>query len=554
MCWITDLVTAHNDLESVVALVKTRDPVRVKQFVDYIAAQTRDESSPARAFFYDAHLGLLEVRQVEKDGVLAVQMLPMADDSQPTGGLQSMVATMGGGQNGGIAGAVPKIDPLLRNDDVRALVAITNIVEKNPSFTAALRSWAIDATTQIYSTGSMVALFDSDPIRLVGQETVELSMMLEPERSALNERERILRDLIDAYLPDTEVDEDVRRILRAMNGMTLRDTETALLRSINEHASIEMDAVLYMKDLLIRKEGVLVPLKSTYGFEAAGIDHAIAQGLNEYIIGPLRTHPDAAKALKKGIPRGVLFIGPPGTGKTWTSEAFGKELGYPLMKTGKVFSKWLGESQDNMSRVQQICEAYAPVLMLFDEVDRLGKRGGDGHAAHKDVFGTLLSWMGDADRRTVFIATTNVPDQLDDAFIREGRFDLIIPLLYPGREAKLKIFKVHTSIIDKVPMKKVDFESLVDMTPKWSGAEIKGWIEKAKNKAIADNGRKHLLQRDFLDAHSSVRVNEGKRIEMENHFIDKAREYASDESFVENVEAGLFVKQGTGRAIRGRSK
>lgn len=152
------------------------------------------------------------------------------------------------------------------------------------------------------------------------------------------------------------------------------------------------------------------------------------------------------------VPKGILFLGPPGTGKSFVAAALAKETGFNMVKLRNIRSMWVGESERNLNRVLDLLSAMYPVIVFVDEVDQaLGTRqvaGGDGASGvEQRIFQRILEFMAmDEYRgRVLWIAASNRPDGIDPALL--SRFDIIMPFLLPDAEARKQM------LLDAYPRK-----------------------------------------------------------------------------------------------------
>ena len=199
---------------------------------------------------------------------------------------------------------------------------------------------------------------------------------------------------------------------------------------------------------------------------------------------------------KMGIepPKGVLLYGPPGTGKTLLAKAVAteSEANFIAIKGPEVLSKWVGESERAIREVFQKARQSAPTVIFIDEIDAIApNRGlyGDSHVTDRIVNQLLTEMDGISELRdVVIIAATNRPDIIDPSLLRPGRFDRILYVPPPDKEARKEIFKVH---LKGVPLDKdVDLDKLAEMTENYSGADIMALVREAVYKALEENGMK----------------------------------------------------------------
>ena len=200
----------------------------------------------------------------------------------------------------------------------------------------------------------------------------------------------------------------------------------------------------------------------------------------------------------------LLFIGPPGTGKTTTARALSKNLYLPLLevKLSMITSQYLGETSKNIEKVFEIARKLNPCILFIDEFDYVAKmRTSDEHAAIKRAVNTLLKSIDEinlVNDGVILIAATNHPSLLDPAVWR--RFDKIIEFPEPSEKIRERIFQIFLSKIDG----EFNISELVKETDGFTGAEIKLVVREAVLKALLD-GRKRINQQDLLDAIRDVR-------------------------------------------------
>ncbi|VVC02000.1 VCP-like ATPase [uncultured archaeon] len=211
--------------------------------------------------------------------------------------------------------------------------------------------------------------------------------------------------------------------------------------------------------------------------------------LREAIIAPIK---QKELAYTYGIrpPNGILLFGPPGTGKTLLMKAMAKEMdvGFYYVKCSDLLSEWYGESEKNIAEIFSIARKKAPCVLFFDEIDSIGKKR-DSYTSD-DVAPRVMSVLLEeldgfkSKKNVISIGATNMPDQLDPALMRPGRFDKIIYMHLPDAEARKSIFKVH---LGKLPADKgIDYDKLAAITERYSGADIKNICTEASRLAARE--------------------------------------------------------------------
>lgn len=207
--------------------------------------------------------------------------------------------------------------------------------------------------------------------------------------------------------------------------------------------------------------------------------------LVEAILWPI-TKKELSTAYGLKPPKGILLFGPPGTGKTMMMRALSREMkiGFYYVKCSDLLSEWYGESERNVSELFRIARASAPCVLFFDEIDSIGRKrerysSDDVAPRLMALFLTELDGFKSA-KNVIIVGATNVPEELDKALLRPGRFDKIIYMPLPDKEGRKLIFKVHTK---NFPLSEdVDFDKLAEKTERYSGADIQNICMEAARK------------------------------------------------------------------------
>src|SRR6185436_7608049 len=229
-------------------------------------------------------------------------------------------------------------------------------------------------------------------------------------------------------------------------------------------------------------------------WEDIGGLQGIKDELEEAIEWPLKHAELFAKADVKP-PKGILLYGPPGTGKTMIAKAVAttSEANFISIKGPELISKWVGESEKGVREIFRKARQAAPCVVFFDEIDAVApKRGGsegDSHVTERVISQLLTELDGLEDLKgVVVIAATNRPDIIDDALLRPGRFDRILEVPPPDKDARKQIFQIH---MKKKPLDSdVNVDKLVEMTDGMTGAEIAAIVNAAAITAIKEHVEK----------------------------------------------------------------
>ncbi|MEK7136736.1 MAG: ATP-dependent zinc metalloprotease FtsH, partial [Patescibacteria group bacterium] len=228
-------------------------------------------------------------------------------------------------------------------------------------------------------------------------------------------------------------------------------------------------------------------------------------------------HPKKYLSIGAKIPRGVLLVGAPGTGKTLLARAVAGEAKVPFFSiSGSEFVEmFVGVGASRVRDLFNRAKRNAPCIIFIDEIDAVGRqRGGagfgGGHDEREQTLNQILTEMDGFDQSTnvIVVAATNRPDVLDVALLRPGRFDRRIFIDKPDLEARKQILLVH--VRDKEMSTGVDLESVAKQTVGFTGADLENVMNEAAIFA-ARRGRKAVLQQDVVDAVEKVTLGPEKR-------------------------------------------
>ena len=214
--------------------------------------------------------------------------------------------------------------------------------------------------------------------------------------------------------------------------------------------------------------------------DIGGLEDEIKK-IREMVELPLK-HPEIFERLGIEAPKGVLLHGPPGTGKTLLAKAVANETNshFILINGPEIMSKYYGQSEENLRKKFEEAQKNAPSIVFIDEIDAIAsKREETRGEVERRVVAQLLALMDGLQSRgkVVVIAATNVPNILDSALRRPGRFDREIEIGVPGKEGRLNILKIHTR---NMPLSKnVNLKELAAITHGFVGADVSSLTKEA---------------------------------------------------------------------------
>ncbi|PZA07174.1 MULTISPECIES: ATP-dependent zinc metalloprotease FtsH [unclassified Meiothermus] len=251
---------------------------------------------------------------------------------------------------------------------------------------------------------------------------------------------------------------------------------------------------------------VLTEAPKTNFRDVAGCDEAKEElkELVEFLKNPGRFHEMGAR-----IPKGVLLVGPPGSGKTHIARAVAGEAKVPFITaSGSDFVEmFVGVGAARVRDLFETAKRHAPCIVFIDEIDAVGRRRGGGVGGGNDereqTLNQLLVEMDGFEKETsiIVMAATNRPDVLDPALLRPGRFDRQVPIDAPDVRGREQILKIHSK--GKPLGEDVDLALLAKRTPGFVGADLENLLNEAALLAARD-GRKKIAMKDLEEAADRV--------------------------------------------------
>ena len=215
-------------------------------------------------------------------------------------------------------------------------------------------------------------------------------------------------------------------------------------------------------------------------------------------------NPDKYREIGASMPKGVLLVGPPGTGKTMLAKAVAGEASVPFfsMSGSEFVEMFVGMGASKVRDLFKQAKEKAPCIVFIDEIDAIGKkRDGQigGNDEREQTLNQLLTEMDGFEGNTgvVILAATNRPESLDPALTRPGRFDRRVPVELPDLKGRDEILKVHARKIKVAP--NLDYVQIARMASGASGAELANIVNEAALRAVRD-GRQFATQADLEES------------------------------------------------------
>jgi len=270
------------------------------------------------------------------------------------------------------------------------------------------------------------------------------------------------------------------------------EAERAVSRVILEDRKLNKEDVrniLNAKREIIEREGIIEYFnpEDTLG-TIGGMDN-----LKRWLAKRKGAFTKDAKALGLRPPKGILLIGIQGCGKSLIAKSIAKEWGLPLLKLdpGKIYDKYLGESEKSFYRVTHLAESLSPVIMWIDEIEKgfsYSSSGSEDSGVSQRIFGAFLSWLQEKEKPVFVVATANDISALPSELLRKGRFDEIFFVDLPTEVEREEIFKIQLKKREQIP-DDLNLKRLAQATDGFSGAEIEQAIISALYSVLSTSGK-----------------------------------------------------------------
>lgn len=315
------------------------------------------------------------------------------------------------------------------------------------------------------------------PFRLELPTRGELDAMLQQVTRALRQTHRV-RVTLDAGAR--------ARLVETLAGLTINQARQAVVHAALDDGRLDAGDIAHVRERKARAigDGGLLEYRPAddNAFELGGFARLKAW-LDRARVG----FSPEAKALNLQPPRGVLIVGVQGCGKSLAAKAIARQWALPLLKldAGRLYDKYIGESEKNLRRALDLAQSLAPVVLWIDEIEKgfaAGSGDGDGGLSRR-LLGSFLTWLQER-REGVFVAATaNDVFALPPELLRKGRFDEIFFVDLPDEAERAAIFRIHLGL-RRQDAAQLDLATLAAASDGFSGAEIEQAVTSALYRAL----------------------------------------------------------------------
>ncbi len=358
---------------------------------------------------------------------------------------------------------------------------------------------------QRLNSGSAIGEFVSiQPINILPAEEVELAptrqipeikSQAEAIKAKLIDKPIVPGDIVDteaSYITEDDMYNPMEGFMRMINqGGRQRRATLGPLRLIvlkTKPINIPVRITRETRIKINKKIAILNTAGEIITYDDVGGLTSEIQRIREVVELPIR-HPELFQRLNIEPPRGVIFYGAPGTGKTLMAKAVSQEANahFITINGPEIMSKFYGASEQNLRNAFLDAEKFAPAIIFIDELDAIApKRNDVTGEVERRVVSQLLSLLDGLKTREgiIVIGATNRVDSIDPALRRPGRFDTEIRFSVPNKKGRKEIFQIHTR---GMPMKEdVDLDYYSEITHGYVGADIMGVVREAAMNAIRE--------------------------------------------------------------------
>ena len=358
-----------------------------------------------------------------------------------------------------------------------------------------------DLAERLTSTRSAIVL-TGEPLDLP-KDIERMAVRFDLEMPDEEELRGVIRSVLDTVGRRQQVTvnlsrQDAQHLVHALTGLTISQARQAIAQAIVADGMLTVDdvqTIIKCKGEVIAKGGILefYPLEENT-FELGGFAK-LKTWLDRARVG----FSPEAKAMNLTPPKGVLLVGVQGCGKSLAAKVIAREWKLPLLKldAGRLYDKYVGESEKNFRRATALAEAMAPVVLWIDEIEKAFAQSttadADGGVSQR-LFASFLTWLQEKKQEVFVVGAANDLNRLPPEVLRKGRFDEIFFVDLPAHDERATIFGIHLKLRRQDP-KTFDLNALADAAEGFSGAEIEQAVISALYQSLQ---QKTILKTDDI--------------------------------------------------------
>jgi SpoVK/Ycf46/Vps4 family AAA+-type ATPase len=315
-----------------------------------------------------------------------------------------------------------------------------------------------------------------------------------PRREELRTVLHELSAALDAPYPREDAS-----VIEAALGLSLSEAENVYSASWHETGRFDATLVMNEKAKVAEKGDILKVVKVPASVDDIGGNEL----LKEWLVSRREDFTDRARRFGIKPPRGLLLVGYPGTGKSLSIKAIASAWNRPCFRLdyGNLFGSYVGESEENITKVMEFAAANAPCIIWIDEIEKGAagnKAGMESHDTTRRTFQILLTSMQEMNEDVFFAATANSVTSLPPELMRAGRFSAKFFLDFPDAVQREEIIKIHLRKCGRdIARYTADIPQLVAACDTYTGAEIECWVNEGLHRAFS-LGHEDLLTEDLL--------------------------------------------------------
>lgn len=362
---------------------------------------------------------------------------------------------------------------------------------QDPTVRRCLRDLAVSLRTAGRDQGDGTIVLLSPTLEIPGDLEKDIAVIDWdlPTEAELGE----ILDQLLSQMPGKQIDRE--RVLEAARGLTAVEAENAFAKAVIENG-LSAKSILSAKKDAVRKSGVLEYVDTPKTLEeVGGLDV-----LKGWLTRRRRAFSAEAKSFGIDTPKGMLLIGPPGSGKSLVAKAVSTAWQLPLVRldVSRLLGSLVGESEGNLRGALKVIEGIAPCVVWVDEIEKaLAGSGSDTSGVSTRIMGSLLTWMQEKTAPAYVVATANDVSALPPELLRKGRFDEIFVVDLPTPKEREAIAKVHLTKRGR-DASQYDLRAISEATSTFAGAEIEQVVVEALHAAF-DGGRE-VTTADIVEA------------------------------------------------------